>query len=163
MASGTERLGEGAHGAVRIRGALLRLSLVLPGVVMAASLVGLALHTHSLLADAAAGRPANAGGFGGWLAVGAFFGACVAAVVVQCVRMAARVAGPEHRLVRALRRIREDDVGFRVSLRRGDLLTGLARETNELLDWLNQHPPAGSRTGGDVVEVAAIEPERSAP
>jgi hypothetical protein len=33
-------------------------------------------------------------------------------------------------------------------------LTGLARDCNELLDWLNQNPPSGAHTGNDVHELA---------
>ena len=70
------------------------------------------------------------------------------------LRLAGRVAGPEYRLRRALQRIRTGDLGFRVNLRRGDLLAGLAQECNELLDWLNANPPRGAHTGTDIVEVA---------
>lgn len=131
------------------------LALAFPGVLMAASLLLLVGYCHGLLDDAAAGRAICVGGPAFWIAVGGFFAACLAAIVLHCVRLATRVAGPEYRLCRALQRIRGHDVGFRVSLRRGDLLSGLAKECNELLDWLNQNPPAGARTGGDVVEVDA--------
>lgn len=120
---------------------------------MAISLVLLALYCHGLLDSAAAGKVPEIGGLAFWLTIGGFFVACAGSVVWQCVRLATRVAGPEYRLRRALRRIRSHDVGFRVNLRRGDLLGGLARECNELLDWLNENPPAGARTGGDVVDV----------
>lgn len=135
--------------------------MVAPGLLMAASLVGLAAYCHALLAEAVAGQATTVGGFGFWVAVGGFFAACVGAIVWQCLRLAGRVAGPEYRLRRALQRIRAHDVAFRVTLRRGDLLTGLARECNELLDWLNQNPPVGTRVGGDVVDVESIDSERS--
>ena len=138
-----------------VRGRLLHLSPVLPGLVLAVSLGLLVGYCHDLLDDAAAGRAIHIGGPAFWVAVGGFFGACLAAIVLHCVRLVARVAGPEYRLCRALQRIRGHDVGFRVSLRRGDLLSGLAKECNELLDWLNQNPPSGVHTGGDVVEVEA--------
>jgi hypothetical protein len=41
-----------------------------------------------------------------------------------------------------------------VSLRRGDLLSGLAQECNELLEYLNSNPPSGAKTGTDVVDIA---------
>jgi hypothetical protein len=142
-----------------VRGGLMRFSLVLPGILMAASLCVLAVYCQSLLSAAAAGRPVVIGGLAFWAAFGTFFAACVGAIALHCVRLATRVAGPEYRLRRALQRIRAHDVGFRVSLRRGDLLTGLARECNELLDWLNRNPPSGMRTGGDVVEVGDLASE----
>lgn len=74
-------------------------------------------------------------------------------VVVHGTRTAHRVAGPEHRLIQSLRRVRTGDLAFRVSLRRGDLLSDLASECNALIEHLNQHPPAGAKTGSDVVEV----------
>ena len=146
-----ERARSGAFGG----GQLLRLALVLPGAVVAVSLLGLLAWCRSLLAAAADGRPADPSGVGFWLAVGGFFAAAGLIVVVQAVRLANRVAGPEARLQGALQRIREGDVAFRVTLRRGDLLTGLARECNELLDWLNANPPSGVRTGSDVVALEA--------
>jgi methyl-accepting chemotaxis protein len=83
-------------------------------------------------------------------------------VVVQGTRMAYRVAGPEHRLIQSLRRVRKGDLAFRVSLRRGDLLSGLAQECNELLDYLNTNPPSGAKTGTDVVDVAFEDEVREA-
>lgn len=161
MASATARTDQPGQGRAAVRGRLLRLSLFAPGLVMAASLVGLTLYCHGLLDEAAAGRQPQVGGFGFWAGVVGFLVACVGAIAWQCVHLAIRVAGPEYRLRHAMQRIRTRDVGFRVSLRRGDLLTGLARECNELLDWLNENPPAGVRTGGDVVDVEAVDEERS--
>lgn len=161
MASESPRESERARTGGAVRGRLLRLSIVAPGLLMAGSLVGLAAYCHRLLTDAAAGQVPTIGGFGFWTAVVGFFAACVGAILWQCVQLAIRVSGPEHRLCRALQRIRSHDVGFRVNLRRGDLLKGLAHECNDLLDWLNRNPPAGARTGGDVVEVEAGDAERS--
>lgn len=146
-----------------VRGRLLRLSLALPAVAMVVSLAALTLYCRSLLSDAAAGHGVVVGGMSFWLIVGGFFAACALVVLVQSVRLAGRVAGPELRLCRALQRIRSGDVAFRVSLRRGDLLGGLARECNDLLDWLNEHRPATGCTGSDVVEVAPLPAERSEP
>lgn len=75
-------------------------------------------------------------------------------VVVFGARTAHRLAGPEHRLIQSLRRVRKGDLAFRVSLRRGDLLTGLAQECNALLDYLNANPPTGAVTGNDLVDIA---------
>lgn len=74
-------------------------------------------------------------------------------VVVHATRTAHRIAGPEYRLVQSLRRLRQGDLSFRIGLRRGDLLAGLADECNQVIEWLNQNPPSGSRTGTDLVEV----------
>jgi hypothetical protein len=150
MGSTAARDRQHARGA-RVHGRLLRLSLTLPGAIMAVSLLSLVAWSHSLLTAAAAGRGGDPAGVGFWLAVGGFFAASAAVVVVQSVRLARRVAGPELRLRRALQRIRSHDIGFRVTLRRGDLLSDLARECNEVLEWLNANPPAGVRMGSDVV------------
>jgi hypothetical protein len=134
---------------------LRRLALLLPAVIMCVGFGALALYCHRLLEGAAAGRPVRTGDAGFWLAIVGFFIACIAVVLLQSLRLAQRVAGPEWRLRRSLRRIRAGDLGFRIALRRGDLLNGMAHECNELLDWLNANPPAGGRTGSDVVEVGA--------
>jgi hypothetical protein len=81
-------------------------------------------------------------------------------VVVFGARTAHRLAGPEHRLIQSLRRVRKGDLAFRVSLRRGDLLTGLAQECNALLDYLNANPPTGAVTGNDLVDIAFEEEVR---
>ena len=36
-------------------------------------------------------------------------------------------------------------------------------ERNELLDWLNENPPQGARTGGDIIEIEAEREERAEP
>ncbi len=80
-------------------------------------------------------------------------------VLMQGLRFSHRVAGPIYRLTASMRRIRTGDIGFRVTLRRGDHLKELADELNLTLDWLNQNPPRGVRTGSDIVEVP-LEPEQ---
>ncbi len=120
---------------------------------MLVSVVALTLYCRSLLLEAAAGRAVAIDDGALLVVVGGFFLASASVVVLQSVRMSNRVAGPEFRLQKAMRRIREGDVAFRITLRRGDLLTGLASECNELLDWLNQNPPNGAQTGSDIVEV----------
>jgi methyl-accepting chemotaxis protein len=152
---GIDRASERRDGALPLGGRLRRLALLLPAVVMCLGFGGLAFYCHRLLDEAAAGRPVRAGDAGFWLAVAGFFLACIAVVLLQSLRLAQRVAGPEWRLRRSLRRIRAGDLGFRITLRRGDLLNGMAHECNELLDWLNANPPPGVRTGSDVVEVGA--------
>jgi hypothetical protein len=135
--------------------ALSRLAMALPIACLVVAVVVLTLYCESLLADATSGRAVVAGDLPLVLAAGGFLAAAAAVVVLQASRVASRVAGPEYRLRVALQRIRGGDIGFRVHLRRGDLLTGLAHECNELLDWLNANPPAGVATGSDVVDVEA--------
>lgn len=136
-----------------IRGQLGRLAFGLPILSMVGAILLLTVYCRSLLLEAAAGKPVAIGGVPLALVAGGFLFASASVVLLQSMRVAARVAGPELRLVRAMQRIREGDISFRVNLRRGDLLTDLARECNDLLDWLNANPPRGARTGGDIVEV----------
>lgn len=95
------------------------------------------------------------------LSVLAFFVVCSVVMAVQGLRFSHRIAGPAFRLCRSLERIRSGDIGFRVTLRRGDYLTEVAEELNETLDWLNANPPAGVRTGSDVFEVCRDHEEDS--
>ena len=87
------------------------------------------------------------------LAVLLFFVICSIVMAIQGLRFSHRIAGPAYRLCKSLERIRSRDIGFRVTLRKGDYLTELADELNQTLDFLNANPPAGMRTGGDVVDV----------
>ncbi len=79
--------------------------------------------------------------------------------MLHASRVAQRVLGPEQRLIESLQRLRTGDLSFRVNLRRGDLLTGLAVECNEVLEWLNVNPPRGASTGSDVYEVERLAAE----
>lgn len=117
--------------------------LAAPGLLLGASLLGLACYCDALLADALAGA-ARPGGVGFWLAILGFGAAVAVGVALACLHTARRVAGPEVRLCRALQRLRRGDVGFRISLRRGDLLTELAAECNALAAHLAERtaPPA---------------------
>lgn len=140
----------------------MRLAMGAPVVLMFGAILVLTCYFRGLLAAAAAGRPVVIDGLPLLLVAGGFLTASASVVLLQSMRVAARVAGPELRLVRALQRIRSGDLSFRVHLRRGDLLADLARECNEVLDWLNRNPPAGARTGGDIVLVEE-EPSEVAP
>lgn len=131
------------------------MALLLPLLLLFAAVVALTFCCGELLERAAQGRPALMGAGLVYLVVGAFLLASALVVVVQALRVASRVAGPEHRLRVAMQRIRAGDIGFRVALRRGDLLGSLATECNALLDWLNHNPPGSVRTGGDLVELPA--------
>ncbi|MBX3462054.1 MAG: hypothetical protein KF830_02705 [Planctomycetes bacterium] len=129
------------------------LALVLPVLVVAATSLLLVDHCRVLLADAGAADRVVRADLRLVFVLGGFVLACAALVGVQAARVAGRLMGPERRLVDALRRMRSGDLAFRVHVRRGDPLTGVVRECNELLDWLNANPPAGVRTGGDVIEM----------
>ena len=76
---------------------------------------------------------------------------------MQALRFSHRIAGPIYRITKSLQQVRSGDIGFRVHLRQGDHLTEIAAELNLLLDWLNANPPAGVRTGGDVVQLEGDE------
>lgn len=137
----------------------MRLAMAAPVVLMFGAILVLTLYFRGLLVAAVAGRPVVIDGLPLLLVAGGFLTASASVVLLQSMRVAARVAGPELRLVRALQRIRSGDLSFRVHLRRGDLLTDLARECNEVLDWLNTNPPEGARTGGDIVQVEEVPAE----
>ena len=113
----------------------------------------LTVYCHGLLEDAAAGRIVTIGDVPLLLVASTFLFASGVIVAVQSLRVASRIAGPEYRLRQALQRIVAGDLAFRVELRRGDLLTGIARDCNELLDWLNDHPPRSGRNGSDAGHV----------
>jgi len=61
----------------------------------------------------------------------------------QALRFSHRIAGPAYRLRQACSRIMGGDISFRVQLRKGDHLTEVADSLNDLLEWLNEHPPDG--------------------
>jgi len=143
-------------------GRLVWFALAAPLFGLLAVVVVLTYYCHRLLAAATAGRVATIGEVPLFLIAGGFVFASAVVVTIQSLRMAGRVAGPEYRLSQALQRIRNGDIGFRVDLRRGDLLTGLARECNELLEWLNHDPPPWRKTGSDVVYVHVERVEESA-
>jgi hypothetical protein len=128
-------------------------ALLLPALMVVVASLVLADYCRQLLAGAALAAPVAVDRFTVSLLVGGFLLASAALVMVQAGRIAGRLEGPERRLVQALRRMREGDLSFRVHLRRGDPLASVARECNELLDWLNANPPVGARVGGDIVEV----------
>ncbi len=129
-----------------------RRPLLVMGTI-AAGMLALTAVTWAVL-DAAAAGTVTAPQVAPIYLAGAFclLASCMV-VIVHGTRTAYRIAGPEHRLAQSLRRVRKGDLAFRVSLRRGDLLSSLAYECNALIDYLNQNPPTGARTGSDVVDV----------
>ena len=144
-------------------GRIFWLALGLPMIGLLVVVVALTFYCHGLLQAAAEGRVATIGEVPVFLVASAFLFASVVIVAIQALRVAGRIAGPEYRLRKALQRIAAGDVAFRVDLRRGDLLTGLARDCNALLDWLNRNPPSGARTGNDVHELAHHDDADPAP
>lgn len=139
------------------RGGPRAIGVMFPLVVLAAAVVMLTLFCHHLLVAAADGEAVEVGTLPLYVAACCFLLAAGAVVVLQSIRVAQRVAGPEYRLIQSLRRIRAGDVSFRIHLRRSELLHELAAECNALLDWLNHNPPVGARTGTDVFEVGALD------
>jgi nitrogen fixation/metabolism regulation signal transduction histidine kinase len=92
-----------------------------------------------------------------FLAVLGFVIVSAIVVVQQALRFSNRIAGPSYRLIKSMQQVCSGDVSFRVKLRKGDLLGEVADAFNELLDWLNLHPPRGVKTR-DLVEVSdAVE------
>lgn len=145
------------EGTVPLRGRLLRLAVAMPTVAMFVSVVALVVYCRALLQDAAAGREVVVGEAGFWLSVGGFLLTSLVVFVFQVARMAARVAGPEFRLRRSLQRIRSGDLGFRVELRRGDLLGGLAEECNLLVEWLARQSHAAQPERREAAEVRVVD------
>ena len=90
----------------------------------------------------------------------AVVGLAVAAALLalgQASRSARRLDGPSQRLILAIKRTRRGDLAHRVHLRTGDEMKPIAAECNRLLDGLNANPPAGAKTGNDLIEGAATE------
>lgn len=151
------------EGTVPLRGRLLRLAVAMPTVAMFVSVVALVVYCRALLQDAAAGREVVVGEAGFWLSVGGFLLTSLVVFVFQVARMAARVAGPEFRLKRSLQRIRSGDLGFRVELRRGDLLGGLAEECNLLVDWLSKQSQAAPSDQRGAVASSVVDEKGGQP
>ena len=82
----------------------------------------------------------------GFLILATFF------FLLNSLRMSHRIAGPIYRLATTLKQVRQGDVNVRSHLRDGDLLTELADEMNEFLDWASDYLPKNSE------EVAASTP-----
>lgn len=120
----------------------------------AVSAVGVVVGTHRLFSGAGDGD----GALILLLTALAVFLSAVSGLSVGITgRLRQRVEDPTRRLVLAMRRVRRGDLTFRVHMRRGDLLRGVAVELNELIDWMNEVVPEGVRKGGDVVEVGELE------
>jgi nitrogen fixation/metabolism regulation signal transduction histidine kinase len=76
----------------------------------------------------------------GFVLVSGFF------MISNALMISHRIAGPSYRLAKSMEQIREGDIAFQVNLRKGDHLTELRDELNQLLDVLNDNPPPGFRT-----------------
>ena len=69
------------------------------------------------------------------------------------------VAGPAYRICKSLERIRSGDLAFEVKLRKGDHLTEIQDELNQLIDWLNEHPPMGVAAPQPAAQSTTAEPD----
>jgi len=139
------------------RQVLYRMAMIVPPVVTVASIACLGIHCAQLLEAAVDGSLPEVAP---WPAVVALVGVlvgCAATIFVQGLAIRRRVLEPAGRFVTCLRRIREGDIAFRVHLRRGDLLGEVADELNEVLEWLNENPPANVRRGSDIYEVEEVD------
>jgi hypothetical protein len=146
------RLGAGSRAPLGIG----RLAVV-PVVGLGLAVVALTGWCRQELGAAAAGAGGARSELLLYVCASTFLLAIGAAGLLLAARLARRVAGPEYRLIEAMRRMRSGDISFRVHLRRGDPLTRLADECNELLEWLNRNPPRGTSTGTDLVDVEHLE------
>lgn len=126
---------------------------LLPTIGLTAAAVIVAVFCRRLLGEASQAEAELPSLVPLFLSVLGFVVVCGVVVVHQALRFSHKIAGPVYRITRSMERIREGDIGFRVHLRRGDYLTEIAEELNLLLDWLNENPPPGVRTGSDVVEL----------
>lgn len=130
---------------VAVTGRLARIALAVPGVVLCGTLVVLLCYCRELLRCAAAGERIVVGELGFWFVVGGFLATCTGVAVLQARRLGRLVAGPEHRLRRSLQRLRAGDYDFRVRLRNGDLLAGLAEECDALRAAMQQREAPACR------------------
>lgn len=131
--------------------------ILVPTVGLAMSTVIVAVFCRRLLAETMNAETELPSVVPLFVSVLAFFVIASFVVAIQGLRFSHRIAGPCYRLCRSMERVRQGDIGFRVTLRKGDYLTEVAAEFNSLLDWLNENPPRGVRTGGDVVAVEQVE------
>lgn len=138
----------------------IRMSTLLPvaGVIVSTSVI--AWFANDLLEQAKDREIEMVGLMPLFLALLVIAGISTALVFLQSARSARRLTGPVHRIKVGMQRVRQGDIAHRVHLRRDDELSQLAAEFNTLLDWLNENPPAGVRTGGDVVEME-VDPQFS--
>ena len=79
-------------------------------------------------------------------------------------RLSHRIAGPMYRICTSLERIAEGDVSFRIKLRKGDHLMDIEAGLNDVLDRLNETPPAGfvTRESAESIEdVVSVDEQPS--
>lgn len=80
-------------------------------------------------------------------------------ILHQAVRFSHRIAGPAYRLMRGFDQVKSGDLDCQIRLRKGDHLTDVADKFNEMVDWLNEHPPEGVKPDGHSSSTHA-EPEK---
>jgi hypothetical protein len=81
-----------------------------------------------------------------FISVSGFVLVAAAFLVSSALMTSHRIAGPAYRLCESLKRAREGDIGFSVTLRDADYLTEIRDEMNLFLDVLNENPPEGFKT-----------------
>jgi methyl-accepting chemotaxis protein len=98
-----------------------------------------------------------------FISVSGFVLVAAAFLVSSALMTSHRIAGPAYRLCQSLKRARDGDIGFTVTLRDADYLTEIRDEMNLFLDVLNENPPSGFKTRAmHAAEQAAAESETEA-
>ena len=130
-------------------------SSLLGALLVSVGLIG--WLSDKILQEAVLGEVSSATSLYLVLAVVGFCVSCTAIVFIYAYRLLSRLMGPSFRLIDAMQRVRTGDIGFRVHLRKGDMLMDVANEFNRLLDWLNTNPPCDVTMGSDVVDMEMEE------
>jgi len=117
------------------------------------TLILAAISCLRLMRESLAGDPERGSVIPLMLCILGFFVCAASLALFQGLRYSNRIVGPTRRLCSIMRKMREGDLTVRAHLRRGDYLKELAQELNSLIDWLNENPPPGAKTGGDLVQV----------
>lgn len=141
---------------------ILHVSLA-PAVALAIATVLISMFCFRLQSEAVAARvqlpsltPLLITLFG-FVAVASLF------IMLNAMRISNRVSGPAHNIARAMQRIREGELDFKVVLRDGDQLECLEEEVNKTLEWLREHPPQGDAASAAQGQDAQTEAPRGEP
>ena len=118
-----------------------------------------AIFCFRLMQESLAGASERASLIPLMLCILGFFVCAACLALFQGLRYSNRIVGPTQRLCSIMRMVRGGDLTVRAHLRRGDYLKELAQELNSLIDWLNENPPPGTKTGSDLVHVEQHEEE----
>ena len=90
-----------------------------------------------------------------------FFAFTATFLVAMALRLSHQVAGASYRISQTLVAYREGDRDVRAHLRHGDLLTELADDLNDFLDWMDEKESARPRGGSSVAAVSSPGAPRS--